>query len=231
MKNVLSFSLFLLLSVPFVQVGCQNTPPSGSHSGDIEVSAAALKTAEWAGFKYESVLEQAKTGDHKAIREFFEFNSAVDGSDELGHAVSCLELIAVAGDFEVARVLQTAKPNLRALVKERLVLAQGRTKKTELQKPLAEWAPDVWAALNGKPLPVIPDSAIGKQGLRTMEETKVNNPQAPDSTAARTATDAQLAPPAQGEGDPRGETPQPAAKPKQPAANAPKQQAAPKQKQ
>lgn len=231
MKNMLSLGLFLLFSIPFVQVGCQNTPPSGSHSGDVEVSPEALKTAEWAGFKYQSVLEKAKGGDLKAIREFYEFSGVVDGSDALGHAVSCLELIAVAGDFEVARALQGSNPKLLALLKDRLTLAQGRTKKTALQKPLAEWAPDVWAALNGKPLPVIPDSAIGKQGLRSAEDTQVQNPPAPDSTAARTSTDAQLAPPAPGEADPRGEAPQPAAKPKQPAANTPKQQPAPKQKQ
>ncbi|MCC7507625.1 MAG: hypothetical protein IT259_20115 [Saprospiraceae bacterium] len=223
MKNAFLASMLMLLIVPMMEVGCQNTESAGAKPLDIEVSPATLKTAEWADFKYNEILAKAATGDFKAIQQFFEFHSIVDGSDALGHGVSCLELIPVAGDFQVARVIQTLKPNLRKLLSERLVLAQGRTKKTELQKPLQEWAPDVWAALNGKPLPVVPDSIAVGSGLNKGKEA-VNGPAAPpaDSTAAPAANPSQIsptvpAPPkdAAAPNKPAPPQPQPAQKPKQ----------------
>lgn len=221
MKNAFLASILMLLIVPMMEVGCQNTAVAGAKAPDIEVSPATLKTAEWADFKYNEILAKAATGDFKAIQQFLEFHSIVDGSDALGHGVSCLELIPVAGDFQVARVIQSLKPNLRKLLAERLVLAQGRTKKTELQKPLNDWAPDVWAALNGKPLPVVPDSIAVGSGLNKGQEA-MNGPAAPpaDSTATPAANAPQIAPPppakdAAAPNKPAPPQPQPAQKPKQ----------------
>lgn len=159
MKKELFLGVFALLVVPFLNAGCQNT---ASAEKDVTVSPNVLKTAEWAGFKYMDVLKQAKTRDMKAIGQFLDFHGTVDGVDALDHAVTCLELIPVAGDFEVATAIQRGKPKLREVLLERLVLAQGRTKKTELQQPLAQWAPDVWAALNGQPLPNVPEASLTK---------------------------------------------------------------------
>lgn len=120
--------------------------------GEIFVSKSVLKTAEWAEFPYKDMIKKFKAGDGAAITEFFKFNSVVDGVEGIEHNVTCLELIPFATDYRVANSLNYTNPKLKKLVLSRLVLAQGKTQKAELQKPLESWAPCVWAVLNNKPL-------------------------------------------------------------------------------
>lgn len=176
----------MLLVLPLVNAGCQNSAAPAS-SSDIEISPATLKTADWAGFKYKEVLSKAKTGDMDAIGKFLEFHKVVDGSDALGHAVSTLELIPIVGDYQFALAIQKSKPTLRELLSNRLMIAQGRTKKVELQKPLAEWAPDVAAALKGEPLPNIPNTPAMQEGLKRAKDAAMYPPR-PGSPADSTAT-------------------------------------------
>lgn len=190
MKNEFVGWMLALLILPLVNAGCQNTP-GGASGGDIEISPAALKTAEWAGFKYKDVLNKAKTGDLEALKQFIDFHSVVDGTDALGHAVTCLELIPVAGDYKFAQAVQASKPKLKELLRDRLTLAQGRTKKTELQQPLEKWAPNVYAALNGKPLEV-QASPGGEDGLRKATDAAMFPPR-PGSPADSTSTAAPAA--------------------------------------
>lgn len=117
---------------------------------DIEVSSAVLKTAEWANFKYMENLNLAKSGDKKAIKAFLEFSGTVDGIESLEHATTCIELIPYASDMNIGAVISSLKPKLQKVLLERFVLAQGRTKKEALRKPLQEWAPLCWKALNGE---------------------------------------------------------------------------------
>ncbi len=184
MKNEFVGWMFALLILPFVNAGCQNTSTS-TPGADIEISPAALKTAEWSGFKYKEVLDKAKAGDLESIKQFLDFHGVVDGTDAMGHSVTCLELIPVVGDYKFALAVQSSKPKLKELLKERLTLAQGRTKKTELVKPLEQWAPNVWAAVNGKPLVSSPASS-GEGGLTKASDANMFPPRpntAADSTA------------------------------------------------
>lgn len=163
MKKELFVWVFALLVIPFLDAGCQNTQTAAtSAEKDVTVFPGVLKTADWAGFKYMDVLKKAKTGHYPAIREFLEFHGTADGVDGLDHAVTCLELIPVAGDYQFATAILLCKPKLREVLLDRLTLAQGRTKKTELQQPMAQWAPDVWAALHGQPLPNLPEATMTK---------------------------------------------------------------------
>jgi hypothetical protein len=152
MKKSLVFGVLVLLALPLMPAGCQNANTT-TGEGSVEVSEGVLRTAKWMKFDYNGNLEKIKRNDNKALMDFLDFHAAVDGIDGINHGVTCLELIPVVGDNSFAEVLVILKPNLRKLVFDRLVLAQGRTKKEELRKPLSEWAPATWAALNNKPIP------------------------------------------------------------------------------
>ncbi len=117
---------------------------------DVTVFESVLATAKWANFKYEDQLILAKQGDHKATLKLLEFSGTVDGVEALDHSVTLLELIASGGDITFAAAVNMTKPTLKKVLLDRLQLAQGRTKKVALQKPLAEWAPTTWDVLNGK---------------------------------------------------------------------------------
>lgn len=117
---------------------------------DIEISSAVLKTAEWAGFPYLATLDKAHGGDIDAIRKLFEFSGTVDGTEALQHAVTCLELSALLVDDRVGWAISRLKPKLKTVLLERFQMAQGRTKKEALRKPIQQWAPGIWKALNGE---------------------------------------------------------------------------------
>lgn len=150
------FSLFLALTIgPIFNAGCQTPEP------EITVSDSVIKLAETFDIKYMELLEKAKKGDVNSIKEIIRFNRIADGVDGLDHAVTCLELIPFAGDAAFAQGCQSVTPNMRKYLADRLSMAQGRTKKTELQQPLKSWAPQTWAILN--PAEQIP----AKEGVNT----------------------------------------------------------------
>jgi hypothetical protein len=117
---------------------------------DIQVFPAVVKTAEWANFKYMDVFNKAKSGDPRSIIQFLEFNSVVDGTEGLQHATTCLEMLPLLIDDLVGSGISGMKPKMKSLLLSRLQLAQGRTKKEALLKPIQEWAPFTWKALNGE---------------------------------------------------------------------------------
>lgn len=117
---------------------------------DVETYSAVIKTSEWAGFKYMENINLALAGDQMAIKALLEFSGTVDGAESLQHATTCIELIPFASDDKFGSVISSLKPKLKTVLLERFQLAQGRTKKEELRKPLQEWAPLCWKALNGE---------------------------------------------------------------------------------
>ncbi|MFN0173337.1 MAG: hypothetical protein ACKVU0_01725 [Saprospiraceae bacterium] len=171
-------SIFLLAFVSFL------LSPSKFHAqtdkkSDIEVSSAVLKTAEWANFKYMENLNLAKTGDVKAIKAFLEFSGTVDGVESLEHATTCIELIPFSSDMVSGAVISTLKPKLQKVLLERFVLAQGRTKKEALRKPLQEWAPLCWKALNGEKVAALESGQAKSDPNRktpVMAKPKVSKP-------------------------------------------------------
>lgn len=116
----------------------------------VEISPKVLKTAEWAKFDYMKNIDMAQRGDYHAMKNLLDFSGTVDGTEALQHATTCLELIPEVSDETFASAVSVLRPKLKTVMLDRLVLAQGRTKKTDLQKPLQEWAPLTWDALNGK---------------------------------------------------------------------------------
>ena len=119
----------------------------------VTVFQSVLKLADWAGVKYNEELTKAKTGNALAIKQLLEFHATADGVDALNHAVTCLELLAVVPDERFASAVQSCKPQLKQLLLERLILAQGRTKKEHLRKSMTDWAPITYAFLAGKEVP------------------------------------------------------------------------------
>jgi len=115
----------------------------------VEVAESVLKMADWAGFKYRTVLATAATGDVQAIQQFLQFSNAVDGVDALKHAVACLELIPVVGDLYFSFGLMRLKPALKKVLLDRLMLAQVRTKNPAFRESLTHWAPSTWSVLTG----------------------------------------------------------------------------------
>jgi hypothetical protein len=118
---------------------------------DVTVFESVLSTAGWANFKYVDQLSQAKQGDYKATLKLLEFSGTVDGIAALDHSVTLLELLLSGGDLPFAAAVNMAKPKLKSVLLDRLQLAQARTQKVELRKPIAEWAPTTWAVLHGEP--------------------------------------------------------------------------------
>lgn len=179
-----SLLLSVILTAVFFPASSQ---AQGEEKNAIEVSSAVLKTAEWANFKYMETLESAKTGDRKAVRSFLDFSSVVDGTESLQHATTCIELISFAGDEIFGTTISNLKPKLKTILLSRFQLAQGRTQKVELQKPLHEWAPLTWKALNGQQ--VVCGTCMHEGGVRLEKPgTSAPKPGTSEPTAPDNAT-------------------------------------------
>lgn len=156
MKNNLFVCVFALIMMATVHANGQNEAKNDglSYKGsDIVVAESLLKFSEQMKFKYMDVLQKAIAGDRTSIKALLEYHGTTDGKDAINHAVTCLELILVANDENYAYAAKYLKPNLKKLLLDRFVIAQGRTQKTGLLKPMKDWAPMTWASLNGLPIP------------------------------------------------------------------------------
>lgn len=163
MKSSLFVTILSLLVFPLMlraQVGAKT---------DIEISNDVLKTAEWAGFKYMEKLDLAQSGDQQAVKALYEFSGTVDGKEALQHATTCIELIPFATDEKVGAVISSLKPKLITILLDRFQLAQGRTQKEELKKPMQEWAPLTWRALHGER--IMCNSCMQEGGLMAKKPT------------------------------------------------------------
>ncbi len=176
MKSILFRSVIALLLLPSIHACAQNAPKD---SADVAVSEGVLKLADWAKFDYTGQLAKAKTGDIEALKALIGFHTIADGVDGLNHAVTCLELIPVVGDETFASAVPVFKPNLKKLLLDRLILAQGRTRKEALRQSLTHWAPTTWAVLNDLPAPVNPEAEKKKMEAIKSGEIK------PDSEEAK----------------------------------------------
>lgn len=175
MKKRVFNSLIIIFLVPAFNLFGQN----------VFISKSVLKTADWANFEYRDVLKKAIAGNEEAIQQFFKFNNAVDGVEGIEHNVTCLELIPLASDTKVASALIFTKPKLKQVVLSRIVLAQGKTQKPELKKPMESWAPRTWAVLNNKPVPY---TGPGEQEMADKQKKAAASAAKPGSTVSPAAT-------------------------------------------
>jgi hypothetical protein len=162
-KGLLGSALFVLLLG--ATTGCSQDTPSNQKGkstaettatpapgGDAPITADLIRLSEFSKMDYKSVLEKCKKGDQQAIMDFLDFHRIVEMQSAVDHSLVCLDMIAVSGDGNVAEVCKTLKDKLKVMVRERLVAAQPKSLKPELQKSMSEWAPKTWAALNNQVL-------------------------------------------------------------------------------
>jgi hypothetical protein len=90
-------------------------------------------------------------------------------------------------DDVAGSIISSMKPKLKSILLERFTLAQGRTKKEALQKPLKDWAPLTWKALNGER--VICGSCMHEGGLSTSKPGQMKKPNSTESTPSATDSD------------------------------------------
>lgn len=173
MKRTLCLLAFVAWFIPGM-LSAQGAPKK-----EVEISSAVLKTAEWANFKYMENLDLAISGDQKALKALLDFSGTVDGTESLQHATTCIELIPLVSDDKMAQTILTLKPRLIAKLLDRFQLAQGRTKKVDLRKPLQEWAPNTWKALHGERVDCI---NCLRAGFMTNEELKAMGDQKSGAT-------------------------------------------------
>ena len=162
-KGLLGSALFVLLlgattgcsqDTPNNQKGksTSETPTALAPGSDAPITPELLRLAEFSKMDYNAVLAKCKKGDQQAILEFFDFHRIVETQSAVEHSLVCLDMIAASGDGNVAEVCKTLKDKLKVMVRERLVAAQPKSLKPELQKSMSEWAPKTWAALNNQVL-------------------------------------------------------------------------------
>jgi len=112
------------------------------------VSDNVLQVADQAQFDYKGTLKKATAKDGKAVIDLFEFIRLLEPAEADEHALTCLELIPVATDEVFAKAVKTRTVKMKAALLRRITAAQERTKKEALKKPMEEWAPYSWKALN-----------------------------------------------------------------------------------
>ena len=180
----------LLLLVLFSGLFVANTSAqTKNNEQDVTVFDSVLKTADWANFKYQEELEKAKRNDMESIYRLLDFSGTVDGKEAIEHSVTLLELMAGRDAHYAGGILKTS-PKLKAVLLERFALAQGKTQKEELRKPISEWAPLSWGVLHGKEyMPPLTEEQARVLGQLKME--KDNMPKHKPGTAPAENTDAQ----------------------------------------
>ena len=139
---MLKISTITLAATLLLFFSCEAPAP------DVEVSDAVMRTAKTFNFDYLETLKKAKDGDMKSIAEFVRFHKYTDEIEGINHGVACLELILFATDATFATACNGLSVGVKKVLWERLQIAQARTKKEELRKPLKDWAPQTWRMLN-----------------------------------------------------------------------------------
>jgi len=125
-------------------------PDSLMKGYEVEIFQNVSKTADLVNIKYKDLVANAQSGDAGSMHKLLDFHRIVDGADGLNHAVTCLEILPLMGDASFASAVALCQPKLKKLILDRLVLAQGRTKKTFLRQSLTNIAPLTWEQLTGE---------------------------------------------------------------------------------
>lgn len=152
MKSTFWAFIALFMCAPALLFAQKSNKPAKKEAAmpPVAISQEVLNTAEWAKFDYTEKVKKAHSGDVLALKSLFEFNKSLEGKEAVLHGVTCLELIPFLPGDQVGAMIGGLKPKLKPVLLERLQQAQTKTQKENLQKPMSEWAPLVWKALNGE---------------------------------------------------------------------------------
>lgn len=137
---------------PLLQLALMLLATAVTAQKNVYISDNVTKTADQIDFKYKDVVKKATSKDQEAVRQLLDFSRIVDGSEAAEHAITCLEIIPMAGDQLVAKVIVKLSPKLKKALLDRFVAAQGQTKQDKLKAPMETWSPYTWKALNNLPI-------------------------------------------------------------------------------
>lgn len=157
------------------------------------VSDAVVAVAQQMQVDYKGLVRKASAKDAKALQELFEFTRLLDGAALNDHLQTCLELIPVATDEVYAKALESRSSGLKSYLLKNMEAVQGRVQKESLKKPIGEWAPYTWEALNGREVNIVKPEAMKKNsgssptGIDAVQNQ--TDPQ-PGALAPKTAPDA-----------------------------------------
>lgn len=156
------------------------------------VSDAVVAVAQQMQVDYKGLVRKASAKDAKALQELFEFTRLLDGAALNDHLQTCLELIPVATDEVYAKALESRSPGLKAYLLKNMENAQERVQKESLKKPIGEWAPYTWEALNGREVNIVKPEAMKSSSSSPTGIDAVQNQTAPQpgALAPKTAPDA-----------------------------------------
>ncbi len=168
-------TLPLLVALLFLSSG------SFAQSKGVFVSDAVVSVAQQAKVDYKGLVRKASAKDTKALADLFEFTRIVEGAALTDHVRTCLELIPLVGDEAYAKTLESRSAGLKAYLLKHMEAAQQKAQKEALKKPIGEWAPYTWEALNGREVNLAPKAAAGQPSPAT----------APDAAQLKSANDQQ----------------------------------------
>ncbi len=156
------------------------------------VSDAVVAVAQQMQVDYKGLVRKASAKDAKALQDLFEFTRLLDGAALNDHLQTCLELIPVATDEVYAKALESRSPGLKAYLLKNMENAQERAQKESLKKPIGEWAPYTWEALNGREVNIVKPEAMKSSSSSPTGIDAVQNQTAPQpgALAPKTAPDA-----------------------------------------
>lgn len=152
------------------------------------VSDAVVAVAQQMQVDYKGLVRKASAKDAKALQELFEFTRLLDGAALNDHLQTCLELIPVATDEVYAKALESRSPGLRSYLLKNMAAAQERAQKEPLKKPIGEWAPYTWEALNGREVNIVKPQAMKSSGSSPTGIDAIQNQTAPQPGALAPTT-------------------------------------------
>lgn len=155
---------------------------------DVFVSDAVVTVAQQMKVDYKGLVRKASAKDARALHELFEFTRLLDGAALNDHLQTCLELIPVATDEVYAKALESRSPGLKSYLLKNMEAAQGRTQKEPLKKPIGQWAPYTWEALNGREVNIVKPETMKRSGSSPTGIDAVQNQTAPQPGALTPST-------------------------------------------
>lgn len=161
----------LLLVLPMLLLAVAGFSQKKS-SKTASLSDDVLAIADQLKIDYKGLVKKASAKDTLAIHELLEFSRMLDNQTAINHAVTCLEIIPLAGDAAFAQEVSKRLVKLKALLLNQITQAQSLTQKEALKKPMSEWAPYTWEALNNRQY-YIPSKDAPKAGTDGSIQTAV----------------------------------------------------------